>query len=706
MVRATKRMIYVGIDVGGTFTDLVVFDGKTKSFSVNKVLTTAERIEEGIIEALRGYKDKSSDISMISHATTVATNALLTRTKLAYCALITNNGFRDVLEIGRQRRPDLYDLEVRRPVPLVRRRDRYTVKGRIHADGSELEPVSTVELRKIAETLIRRGYQSVVVAFLNSYVNSRNERIAAEMIRKGGFKGHIETSSEVDREYREYERFSTAVVNASLVPLVSTYLANLLSSLRKEGFRAPIYVMNSDGSASTIQTASRFPVVMIESGPAAGVLASNYIGRLLSLPNVLTFDMGGTTAKAGAVVDYEPDIAYEFEAAGSTHSGRSIKGSGYAVRAPFIDLAEVSAGGGTIAWVDDAGALRVGPQSAGSEPGPSCYGRGGEEPTVTDANVVLGRIVSLLGGTISLRNDLAIDSLENKISKKLGLSVEKAAQGIIRIVNNTMARAISIVSVERGRDPRDFSLIAFGGAGPVHACDLAEDLEISRIILPEHAGLFSAFGLLSADLERNFSLPVMKDVSKVELEEYFTRLRELARDALSREDIRFSKFKSVELVDARYQGQSYEIPIRYMKKQDSKSIKRIFNSKHKQVYGYTSDDVVEITSAKLRAIVRGARPTLMTKRRHHGRDGLKTEMDQRKETRRAWIGGKDGEVSIFYRDSLETGSRGEGPCIIEEYDSTAVINPSWSWKVDEYQNIILLRKKERERNEGESYLVD
>ncbi|MDH2899954.1 MAG: hydantoinase/oxoprolinase family protein [archaeon] len=691
-------MLYIGIDVGGTFTDVLVFDDETKNFAVNKVLTT-KRIEEGIVDALRNYSKRSNEVGLISHSTTVATNALLTHTGLAHTALITNEGFRDVLEIGRQRRAELYDLENKRPVPLVRRRDRFTLNGRILSDGSEEQPLSKSQLRKMTRLILEGGYESVVVAFLNSYANQKHEIEVSHFIKNAGFGGHIDISSEVSREYREYERFSTAVVNACLSPLVSSYLANLSSMLKKEKLKAPIYVMNSDGSASTIRNSAKYPVLMIESGPAAGVLASRYISGLVSLPNILTFDMGGTTAKAGAVVNYEPDVAYEFEAAGQTHSGRSIKGSGYPVRAPFIDLAEVSAGGGTIAWVDDAGALKVGPKSAGSDPGPAVYGKGGKEPTVTDANVVLGRINPdfLLGGAMRLDRNLGFDSLRTKIAERLGMNVQEAAQGIIRIVNNTMARAISIVSVERGRDPRDFSLIAFGGAGPIHACDLAEELEISRIVLPEHAGLFSAYGLLTADLERNFVLPVMKDLSNAELDAHFSKLRHIARKTLEEEDIAFSRFKSIELVDARYHGQSYQIPIRYSRKGGLEAIKRQFNARHKELYGYSSNDEVEIVSTKLRAIIPSAKPKLTTKGRNYLQNAIEhsTGLSYPSEvkTRRAWLSGKYHDVRAFSRDLLEAGSRGKGPCIIEEYDSTAVINPSWYWKIDRYRNIILTRNK-------------
>lgn len=673
-------MLSIGVDVGGTFTDVVSYDHKTKVLSVGKIPTTAN-VEDGILNVLQGYKDRSGYVSLISHATTIATNALLTRTGLASTALITNSGFRDVLEIGRQRRGDLYDLNYKRPAPLVLRRDRFTVNGRILADGTEQRPLSRTDMKRVSKIIKKNDYDSVVIGFLNSYMNPKHEMEASKILSKEGFAGHIDISSDVCKEHREFERFSTAAVNGCLSPLVSRYLAGLSEKLQDENFKAPIYVMNSDGSASTIKQVSKYPILMVESGPAAGVLASRHLARTLSLEKILTFDMGGTTAKAGAVVNYKPDISNEFEAAGTSHSGRSIKGSGYTVRAPFIDLAEVSAGGGTVAFVDEAGALRVGPKCAGSEPGPAAYGRGGVEPTITDANVVLGRISSLLGGDMKLRKDLARQSL-SKISAKLKMSTEQAASGIIRIVNNSMARVISIVSVERGRDPRDYVLVAFGGGGPIHSCDLAEELEISKIVIPPHAGLFSAFGLLTVDVERNFSLPVMEDVSSVNLERYFSRLREIARRNLAKEMKEFSNFTFVESVEARYVGQTFEISVPYKR---SCRIEKQFNLLHKKLYGYSSKDRIEIVNAKLRAIIPIRKPALRSgNERHHS--------PRPQERRMAWFSNKNYEASVFGRELLRPGTVAKGPCIIEEYDSTTVVNPMWSWKIDEYYNILLTRR--------------
>lgn len=680
---SNSHRLFIGIDVGGTFTDIVIFDVATKKIDVLKVPTT-KNMERGIIEGLRYAKVDPARVSVITHATTTATNALLTFTGLGKTAFITNSGFRDVLEIGRQRRAELYNLYGKRPTPLVKREFRFTVRGRMFYDGKEREPISVKEVEQLARRIARQRFDCVVVGLLNSYANPSHEiRIRGILARK--FSGNILLSSDVNNEYREYERFSTAVVNAALIPLISGYLGNLRDSLQKAGFSAPVYVMNSDGDVSTLSHASQLPVSIIESGPAAGVLASVDLAKSLHLRSVATFDMGGTTAKAGIIDNFEPDIAYEFEAAGISHSGRSIKGSGYPVRQPFIDLAEVSAGGGTIAWVDEGGALRLGPQSAGSEPGPAAYGRGGLDPTITDANIVLGRLNPsyLLGGRMPVNIELAEKAIEEKISEKLRLNVKESAQNMLRIVNHDMSRAISIVSVERGRDPRDYTLVAFGGAGPVHACDLAEEMAIRRIIVPKHPGLFSAYGLLTVDLSRTFSIPIMS--TSLELESYFVRLRKRAKVALKDEG--FSPSKLLEYVDLRYVGQSYELTV---SNSTPEKMRKAFDSKHKEYYGYMSEDEVEVVNAKLRAIVsipKAQRGKISSR-------SFRTEIIPKVNRRRyVWISETYSSVPVYLHDELEPGNCGEGPTIIEDYDSTMIINSNWSWRMDEFGDLDLRFEK-------------
>jgi N-methylhydantoinase A len=678
------RDIFIGVDVGGTFTDLVFFNQSSEKLEVLKV-PTSKNIERAIVDGVASSNIDPTRVRLISHATTTATNALLTFSGLAKTALVTNSGFRDVLEIGRQRRAELYNLYSKRPVPLVKREHRFTIKGRILFDGTEREPISKREIELLSKKLAKQDFECVVVGLLNSYSNPSHERMVGELLRRF-FKGRIVLSSEVNNEYREYERFSTAVVNATLVPLMSGYLGNLEKSLQTSGYSSTIYLMNSNGDVSTLDYASRFPISIIESGPAAGVLASVELAKSLELSKAATFDMGGTTAKAGIIDNFEPDIAYEFEAAGASHSGRSIKGSGYPVRYPFIDLAEVSAGGGTIAWVDEGGALRMGPQSAGSEPGPAAYGKGGKDPTVTDANIVLGRLhpEHLLGGRMPVHKEQAYKTIAEKISGKLGMKVEETAQSMILKVNHNMSRAISIVSVERGRDPRDYSLIAFGGAGPIHACDLAEEMAIRRIVVPQHPGLFSAYGLLTVDLARMISIPVMS--TDLHLSPYFEKLRQEAKATLDKEGV--TQFKVFEYVDLRYRGQSYEITLPHSNPEE---MRRGFDKKHKEFYGYASlEDEVEAVNAKIRAVVTIPK----AKRQSMGRVGLRSDLTpSTDQTRDAWISGKYSSCPVFVREKLVTGHRGTGPAIIEGYDSTIIINSGWTWKINEFEDVDLQRQE-------------
>src|SRR6266705_402380 len=673
-------MLFVGTDVGGTFTDVVIFDEESrKSPEVIKVPTDLKRPELAIVKALGQYQGRTEQFALVSHATTIATNSLLTQSGLAATALITNEGFRDVLEIGRQRRPEIYNLNTERPKQLVQRKDRFTVKGRRLVNGSRLVPLAEKNLLKVSAEIISRGIESVALSFLNSYINPADEIRAEEILRRSGFKGHVDLSSRIDPQYREYERTSTTVVNASLAPSISRYLQRLKKELEQIGIESPLYVMNSDGTASTTAQASKHPISIIESGPAAGVLSSRNLAEHLSLTKAITFDMGGTTAKAGTIVSGMPDLAYEFEAAGRTYHGRSIKGSGYPVRQPFIDLAEVSAGGGTIAHIDETGNLKVGPESAGADPGPAAYGNGGTQATVTDANIVAGRINAskLLGGQLKLHNDLSIRAI-GRLSLRLGTSIDKTADRILRIVNSNMSKALRLVSVERGRDPREYSLIAFGGAGPVHACDLAEELEIKRIIVPIHPGLFSAFVLLTADLSRTFIQPIIEQ-SAINVEPTFIQLREQARKSLKEEG--FTGYQTVEQVDLRYHGQGYAIALPYRK---NTNLARLFGREHKNLYGYSSKDAVEAVNVRIRAIIPIPKAKLAKGQLKSGKPLAPAS------SRKMSLLGSWQKVPVYDREKLFPGVRSRGPCIIEEYDSTTVIGRNWKWEIDPYQDLDLI----------------
>ncbi len=483
-------------------------------------------------------------------------------------------------------------------------------------------------------------------------------------------------SFEIDPQYREYERTSTTVVNAVLSPIISKYLDILSAEMVNLGIYAPLYMMSSNGGLNTIKHASEMPVSLIESGPTAGVIASLFLAKNLKLKNVITFDMGGTTAKVGMIIDGKPDISYEYEAAGKTHSGRSIRGSGYTVRYPFLDLAEVSAGGGTIAWIDEGNSLQVGPQSAGADPGPAAYNKGGKDPTVTDANIILGRLNPeyLLSGNMRIFKDLSIKALK-KLSNKLNMNEIEVSNGILKLINNAMAKAISIVSIERGRDPRDFTMISFGGAGPLHACELAEEIGIREILVPEHPGLFSAFGLLTVDITRVYtSSVILNDINGT-----FQNLIKKANKELKEEN--FNNVEFEKYLDVRYAGQSFEITIPYKK---GLNIKNKFDIEHKRLYGYSSSDPVEIVNAKL--IAKAQVPKIKMNRAH-----MKKQCKVESKMRNVFLNGEFINSPLYVRDDLCPGFTNIGPAIIEGYDSTILVKENWKWEVDEYRNIILRR---------------
>ncbi|MEL9998657.1 MAG: hydantoinase/oxoprolinase family protein [Thermoplasmata archaeon] len=661
----------IGIDIGGTFTDIVIFDSALNEIKVIKILTTSNP-EEAVIDALKNLKINKDDISIINHATTIATNALLTGSNLPKGALITTYGFRDIVEIGRQRRAEIYNLDFNRPKPLIPRKYRYGVRERILHNGDVYIELNYKDLEKIKKKIKSEKIETLAISLLNSYTNPLHELKVKDYFSDLNISAFI--SSEVDPQYREFERTSTTVVNAILSPIVTTYLKKLEEGIRLMGFNAPIYVMSSNGGLNTINYASKMPISIIESGPGAGVMSSLYLSKYLGIENIITFDMGGTTAKAGTIVNGKIEISNEFEAAGKTHSGRSIKGSGYVVRYPFIDLAEVSAGGGTIAWVDDEKILHVGPKSAGSIPGPAGYGKGGVDPTVTDANIVLGRIPEyILGGEMKIFPNLSKESLK-KISYPLDLDEIRSAKGILALANNTMAKAISIVTIERGRDPRDFTLFAFGGAGPLHSCDLAEEMGIKEIIIPKNPGLFSAFGLLTVDIRRVF----ISSVIQGNLNQIFMNLIEKAKNSLIQEnfkDIQFDRF-----IDVRYLGQSYEITIEYY---DGMDINKRFNEEHQRIYGYYSNDPVEIVNARVVATVKIPKAIIKEK--------IKKEGDIIKSKRRVYFSDEFIDCDTFKRETLNPGMNGLGPTLIEGYDSTVIINPNWKWEIDKFENIRIWR---------------
>ncbi len=571
--------------------------------------------------------------------------------ELPRVALVTTKGFRDVIEIGRQNRPRLYDPLFEKPRPLVPRDLRFEVDERVDYRGSVLKPLDLGEIESIGSRLRALSIESVAIVFLHSYANPAHEILAERVLSR--YVRYLSVSHKIAPEPREYERTSTTVVNATLMPIVSSYLERLGSGLKGLGVKE-LSIMSSSGGLISVEEAIARPVQIVESGPAAGVIAVAELSKILGVPRAISFDMGGTTAKAGTVVDFNVEITSEYEVGGEAHHGRIVKGSGYPIRFPFVDLAEISAGGGSIIWRDEAGALRVGPISAGADPGPACYGRGGVKPTITDANLVLGRIGDLiLGGEMKLDRSASIKAFET-----LG-DPEVIAWEAINIANLEMARAIRLVTVERGLDPANFTLVAFGGAGPQHAAEVAEELGIKSVIIPPHPGLFSALGLLLADwrFEARTSYPV-------NLEEAYLRLEEMLLEKLGKVDY------FVRYADVRYEGQGWELTVPVGKPANIEDVRRVFEEKHLATYGFTLEDRgIEVVVARVFAVIRRVKPRL-PRPRTWGEPKARA-------TRNAYF--RDGwfKTPVYWREDIPLGYRLEGPAIVEEYDSTTVIPPGW-----------------------------
>jgi N-methylhydantoinase A len=505
----------------------------------------------------------------------------------------------------------------------------------------------------------------------------------------------VSLSSEIDPQYREYERFSTTVVNAALAPIVRAYLERVARVVREAGVAAPIFVMRSDGGMAALSQASRRSAALIESGPAGGVIAAAYVGRALGIDNVLSFDMGGTTAKAGTVFRGKPEVSASFEAAGSTHSGRSVRGSGYPVRFPFVDLAEVSAGGGTIAWVDTLGALRVGPLSAGADPGPACYGRG-DRPTVTDANVVLRRLNprALLGGAFPIdaeRSRAAVAA----VAESLGGDIERTAAGIVTLVDAQMAKVLRIVSVERGHDPRDFTLLAFGGGGPLHACAVAEDVGVARVVVPAHPGVFSAYGLLAADVRVTLVRSLVAPADAATWEKAGALHEALLREgdaALAEQDVAPGRRGFVREVDMRYIGQSTELTV--TAPTTLADAVAGFHERHRLRYGFAAQqDPVEIVSVRVVAVGATAKPELaavsVPPPRAPETSVRAPETTALCERRAVYDGVSFCDTPVYARDALRPGDSFAGPAVVEQYDATTYVAPGWKAAVDGFGNLVL-----------------
>ena len=685
----------IGVDIGGTFTDVVVADEATGSLDVVKVPTTPRDFARGVLDALATatarHGVRPSDVSLLAHATTVVTNALL-EGKGARTALLTTQGMRDVLELRRSARASLYDLFQDGPHVIVPRHLRLEIRERLDAQGQVVAPLQMDDVDRAVDFLRRHQVQAVAVCFLYSFLNDAHERAVGARLRAALPGVPVFLSSEVLPEIREFERTSTTAVCAYVGPILASYLERLESAVKSQGFPSP-YVMGSSGGVFTVAEGLTMPAMAVESGPAAGVIAAQLIGRRLGLPNLISFDMGGTTAKASLIENGEVSTTSEYEVGGGASARRWMHGTGHPIRVPVIDLAEVSAGGGSIAWIDPGGALRVGPESAGAEPGPVCYGQGGEAPTVTDADLVLGYLnpVALLGGGLPVHLDRARAAIEARIARPLKQSVMEAAAGIVDVVTAGMAAALRIVSVERGHDPREFTLVAFGGAGPVHAARLAQELEIPRVIVPPIPGGFSALGLVASDFRRDYVKTFYARLDEARVEEIagvYAAMEDAARAMLRAAGVPEARWEITRAADCRYGRQAYELTVPMASGAVSvASLARLaeeFHAKHRQTYGHASpDETVQLVNLRVAAVGR-LEALDVAKRGAAASSAVDATASAASVGTRSIYFKETGVVrcDVIPREALAPGTRRAGPLIIEAMDTTVVVPPGWRAAAD------------------------
>jgi len=696
----------IGVDIGGTFTDGTLVDSSTGQVTTSKVLTTPVDPASGFISAvnkLLGVNNEvdPDEIEHVVHATTVATNAII-EGKTAKTAFVTTEGFRDMLEIARQIRPSLYDLQFEKPKPLVPRQLCFEIPERLDAKGNVVTPLDEKALAQIVDQIAETGVTAIAVCLLHSYRNPYHEQKVGEAIKAKIPDVKLSLSSEIVPEFREYLRASTTVINSAVAPIVSTYLASIIEKLHSANINSELLVMQSNGGVYPAESASESPVFMVESGPAAGAVAAASIGSELGYPNVISFDMGGTTAKASLIRDGQPNITKDYSVGGAAQSGAGAFGgaSGYPIRTPVVDLVEIGAGGGSIAWVDSGGALRVGPQSSGADPGPVCYGLGGKEPTITDANLILGRLDPnyFAGGEMTLDTEAANNAISEYCAEPLGLSIEAAAHGIVEIANTAMVNALRLVSVQRGHDPRDFILMGFGGAGPAHVVRLAEQAGIPQVLIPAEPGTTSALGLLVTDVRMESSATLIERSDQIELSKItneFERLENSGRIAHSSAASASGEPIFERSIEMRYWGQSFElsVPVPDRKIIDADWMSELiesFHESHNTAYGFRADDEpVELVNLRLTTIGKIARPQL--RKLDIISPNAKVAI---KGKRPVYFGTDSSEggvihTTVYDRPKLPAGSVFNGPAIVEEPDCTTVIQPSWSVTVDDFGNLLI-----------------
>ncbi len=677
----------LGIDVGGTFTDLVLIDDETGQIHYTKTLTTPSDLALGVLTGIEKILAQSganmADVAYIAHGTTIGTNALIER-KGARVGLITTEGFRDVLEIARIERPDagLYDMTVDLPEPLVPRYLRLEVDERIGADGEVVRPLNNQSVIQAAERLREEGVEAVAVCLLFSFRNPDHEKTVRDICQEILPDVPISLSSEIAPEFREFERTSTTVINAYLAPVIERYMNTLVSRLNEKYGPQDLRIMQASGGAMTVEAARSHAVNIVNSGPAGGALAAALFGRLAGVKRLISVDMGGTSFDIGLVVDGQPRVKPEGEI------------EGYPVKIPLTDVEGIGAGGGSIAWVDAGGALNVGPQSAGADPGPACYGQGGELPTVTDANLVLGRLNPdyFLGGEMKLYPQLARQAIARHVAEPLGMTVETAASGIIRVVNANMIRGMSVNTTQKGYDVREFLVLAFGGAGALHAAELAAEMGISRVLVPPYCSVFSAFGAVTSDVRHDYvkTLALSQEQATPEqIQKAFRVLEEGAREQLVQENVADENMVFEWAVDLRYEGQSYELSVPLLRNpalvaSDIQQLVADFHDLHYRIYAYGEpSEAVEFINVRLVGI--GLVPELQ----FSASQEVEGEAQAKSERLVYYPGAGFVTAKVFERDTLLPGQNFSGPCLVEEATSTTVLPPGASGRSDRFGNLVI-----------------
>lgn len=676
------KKIRIGVDVGGTNTDICAIDEATGELMVYKLPSSLKDQSQAVVGGVRKIVEKYGlnyeDVDRFIHGTTVATNAIL-ESRGARTALITTKGFRDLLEIGRQKRPDLYDLQMDKAPVLIPRDLRFELTERMNYKGEILEALSDEEILTLIEKLKEKKAEAAAVLFLNAYLNPENENRVKALIEQHLPGIYISTSSEISNQFREFERLCGTVLNSFVGPEVKKYLDNLRNTLEQIGIKK-VYINHSNGGLMSIREAAAYPIKTGLSGPAAGVIGVQYLMNLIDVKNVITIDVGGTSTDISMIVD------------GNIESSKDKNISGYPVRIPSIDISTIGAGGGSIAWIDSGGILKVGPQSAGAEPGPACYARGGTEAAITDARVVLGHLNNkeLLSGQLPIDSGLSFQAVE-KLAEKIGMNVEETARGIITVGNSNIVKEIKNVTVEKGYNPSDFALVAFGGAGPLHAAELIEELNMSTAIIPKAPGLLAAYGLLTEDMRRDFVQTTVMDLNHTPFSAITDMYRRLEKEAalwFDKEQIPMENRQLEYYLDMRYKGQNYEIVVSFDKTIDSiEKLMDRFTETYLRLYSYSSADEIQIVNFGLSAIGQISKPQIERE------DYVGESADG------ALIGSRmvlmeDGsreKYLLYDREKLHCGNVITGPAIIEQMDSTTIVLKNQKAVVDEYFNMIITR---------------